>query len=369
MNARIKDRDWVIRAIEKSTVASCWIFNGARDLKGYGVIRIDGVQHRLSRVSYSRFVGQIPEGMFVCHRCDTPACWNPAHLFAATHNENMADMVRKGRQARVKGQDANSAKLTNEQAVKIKEMILAGRKQMTLLLNSAYAGAMSEASKLARFGLTLKAATRMVSKSQRLKSKRISRAGRPRKEGVERYPSGDVKRSETQKEVMSVAIEARGRVHGHETNDPRIGYVLGRIRLDGKISDEQLEAGNEFSLAIARYHMATGIAFPSARAQDIFRVQGKEGEVTEEMASRARNAANRMMELRGVLLQCIDGPQVMSTVWNVCIMDYDHLRGMSDQQILWLKRGLIALIRHKDLRAQGKSATKVGIFNTEKFVA
>jgi hypothetical protein len=50
-----------------------------------------------------------------------------------------------------------------------------------------------------------------------------------------------------------------------------------------------------------------------------------------------------MMALQGILLRCPDGPQVRSTVYNVTVMDYEHLRQMPPQQLLWLRRGLTAL--------------------------
>jgi len=195
-----------------------------------------------------------------------------------------------------------------------------------------------------------------AAKAQKLRMKRASRgAGRPRKENVERFPSGKIKPFETEKENMSVAIEARKRIH-HMTaaNDEtaksqHAGYTLGRIYLDGKISKEQLEAGDEYAEVMARYHRLVGIPFPSARAQSLFSIKGHDGEVSEDHASRARRATNKMMELQTILLDCVDGPQVKTTIHNVAVMDYENLRGMPDQQMLWLKRGLNALIKNKGL--------------------
>lgn len=62
-----------------------------------GVMRVKGKIYLASRISFQLFNGPIPPGMCVCHRCDTPSCVNPSHLFLGTQVDNVKDMTQKGR--------------------------------------------------------------------------------------------------------------------------------------------------------------------------------------------------------------------------------------------------------------------------------
>ncbi len=75
----------------------CWLWTRMWDKDGYGRVRHNGKQRGAHRVAFELFRGAIPEGMCVCHRCDTPACCNPDHLFLGTSVDNVVDRVAKGR--------------------------------------------------------------------------------------------------------------------------------------------------------------------------------------------------------------------------------------------------------------------------------
>lgn len=77
---------------------ACWMWVGARNKRGYG--NIQGVLAH--RISWELYNGPIPDGLLVCHRCDTPGCVNPDHLFLGTHQDNSRDMIAKGRGGRTK---------------------------------------------------------------------------------------------------------------------------------------------------------------------------------------------------------------------------------------------------------------------------
>jgi hypothetical protein len=75
----------------------CWNWTGALSDKGYGRFMLDGRNSHAHRVAYMLWVGEIPEGLSVCHKCDNPRCVRPQHLFVGSNSDNQQDSVSKGR--------------------------------------------------------------------------------------------------------------------------------------------------------------------------------------------------------------------------------------------------------------------------------
>lgn len=103
----------------------CWNWT-SNSLKGRGLFKIGKVNVYAPRVSFASEVGDIPEGISVCHTCDNPLCVRPSHLFLGTDADNSKDRNEKGRQAR--GEKSGRAILTEQDVLIIREKINLGWK-------------------------------------------------------------------------------------------------------------------------------------------------------------------------------------------------------------------------------------------------
>jgi hypothetical protein len=112
------ERFWDKISPEPNT--GCWLWTGAIRSNGYGTIHLPA-RTLAHRFSYEQFIGTIPEGAMVCHKCDVRCCVNPAHLLVGTAYDNAIDCLVKGRNKATKLSEAQ-VKEIRESNQSIKEL-------------------------------------------------------------------------------------------------------------------------------------------------------------------------------------------------------------------------------------------------------
>ncbi len=109
----------------------CWVWTKSTRW-GYGQIYSETSRrcyqaHRVAAHLWLDF--DLASPLFVLHRCDVPACFNPEHLFVGTPLDNMRDMIAKGRQffpGGGKGEAHWKSKLTEADILRIRQLLSEG---------------------------------------------------------------------------------------------------------------------------------------------------------------------------------------------------------------------------------------------------
>jgi len=126
-----------LEKFEPEPMTGCWLWNGLCDKNGYGLICVHRFKNEgAHRVSWRLHRGNIPSDLFVLHRCNTPACVNPAHLYLGSPMDNMRDKMRAGRwkggSSPRLGEKHHACKLTETQVIEILQQAYAGTPKLAL---------------------------------------------------------------------------------------------------------------------------------------------------------------------------------------------------------------------------------------------
>jgi hypothetical protein len=120
MSIRTSDRFW--SKVQKTD--GCWQWTAYIDALGYGRMSFKGEHWKVHRFSWFLAHGRIPRSLDVLHTCDNRSCVNPNHLFLGTQQDNIQDMIKKGRNKNPiprYGEKNNQARLTVKQVKEIRE--------------------------------------------------------------------------------------------------------------------------------------------------------------------------------------------------------------------------------------------------------
>lgn len=102
----------------------CWEWTGSKTTNGYGQFNYKGRQVQAHRVPLLMGMDrELRSDEWACHHCDNRICVNPSHIFIGTRQDNVDDMLAKGRNYVARGEAQPKAKLRNEDVLEIRRLL------------------------------------------------------------------------------------------------------------------------------------------------------------------------------------------------------------------------------------------------------
>ena len=115
---------WFLEALAKHYSDECLLWPFAKTGDDYGSFRLHKKNVSVHVAAFEEVNGPVPEGMWVLHKCDTPPCFNPRHLFLGTCKDNEEDKHRKRRGSY--GVNHINHVLTEKQVLEIRSLSRSG---------------------------------------------------------------------------------------------------------------------------------------------------------------------------------------------------------------------------------------------------
>jgi hypothetical protein len=115
---RIECRFW--SKVYQAPGDSCWEWTGALKDSGHGVFSHLGRAVQAHQFAWELAHGALPQGAMLRHQCDNASCVRPSHLLPGTHQQNMDDMVSRGRACHTNGHPVITPELAQELRVEYK---------------------------------------------------------------------------------------------------------------------------------------------------------------------------------------------------------------------------------------------------------
>lgn len=109
----------------------CWPWLAAKNAYGYGVFTFEN-KLRLAHREIVRLTRGLTVDGNALHLCDNPTCCNPCHLRDGNHQQNMQDMMDRGRHHDIHGEKHYRAVVNEKIVGQIREMIADGWRQVDI---------------------------------------------------------------------------------------------------------------------------------------------------------------------------------------------------------------------------------------------